>query len=163
MPWHCARHLPQRTSYAVAVPPFLPAIRTYYSRRRHRRSASSAPTRATSRQFGDRARSQREHELPWGRIMATSVIVTLPLVLLGWPASGGSWPDSSLARHAAEPDLADVVAGMRARRHRERVSPVVPTPSRPHRAIPFRSWRMIGRAGTRRATILNPARAKVEA
>ena len=30
-------------------------------------------------------------------------------------------------------------------------------------AFQFRSWRMIGRGGTRRATVLNPARAKVEA
>jgi hypothetical protein len=32
-----------------------------------------------------------------------------------------------------------------------------------HSAIAFRSWRMIGRAGARRTTVLNPARAKVEA
>jgi hypothetical protein len=32
-----------------------------------------------------------------------------------------------------------------------------------HHAAPFRSWRIIGRCGTRRATVLNPARAKVVA
>jgi len=30
-------------------------------------------------------------------------------------------------------------------------------------AIPFRSWRMIGRDGLRRATVLNPRRLNVEA
>jgi hypothetical protein len=32
-----------------------------------------------------------------------------------------------------------------------------------HRYIALRSWRIIGRDGTRRATVLNPVRAKVEA
>jgi hypothetical protein len=44
MPWHCARHLPQRTSYAVAVPPLLKRIRAHCGRRRHHRTVSPAPT-----------------------------------------------------------------------------------------------------------------------
>jgi hypothetical protein len=35
--------------------------------------------------------------------------------------------------------------------------------SAPHGAIPFKSWRMMGREGWRRATVLNPSRLNVEA
>jgi hypothetical protein len=37
-----------------------------------------------------------------------------------------------------------------------------PSPASPHEPIPFKSCRMIGRGGTRRATVLKPARSNVE-